>query len=155
MKTIRVYFLAVAYTLLFLLGANIVRSHLAMQKELDPMQVRFEAVVMDHHQNRAPYAGRIDKIIGARNEMLRGARYLWVGTWSAGPGFGPFYMKASWLPDELYQYAWGQSNRPSGRFADVLAMGFIIIAPLIAYLAAFVFAARFARHIFKPRHSRR
>ncbi len=152
MKVAKLYFLMSLLGFLIFFGAEIILNHMKMQKELDPIQMRFEAVVLDHYQNRAPYAGRVDKIIGERNEMLRGARYLWVGTWSAGPGFGPFYMKASWLPNELYQYAWGQSNKPSGKVADSLAMTLIIV-PLLAYLGAFVFAVWLTWHFFKSRRA--
>lgn len=137
MKTLKAYLLAIAYASLVFLGGNIIINDMNMQERLVPLEKQFEAVLMDHLKNHTPFAGRIDSIITARNEILRNEKYLWVGSWSTGnDGANAIYLKATWLSDRLYRYAWRTAAFGPQNFGDAVIVVFIYLCPVLAYFGA-------------------
>ncbi len=144
--TIKVYLLAITYAALMLLSGSIVLNHITMTEKLDPLEMQFEAIVMDHLKNHTPYAGRIDKIITVRNEMLRNEKYLWLGTWSTGDnGTNAVYLKATWLPEDVYGFAWRVANFGPRNTSDVIIEALIYIVPLIAYIGMWAVVVAFTQ----------
>lgn len=151
MSSFRAYTVAAAASILFFVMITATANHFIMEERLSSLKARFDAIALDHLENGAPYAGRINKIIAERNKVLHNAHYFLFGTWDTeSEGVDALYIKFSLLPDKSYLRLWGASG---GSFETTVMM-VSYFAPSLASLAASVFffwLARNATRNFRPR----
>ncbi len=130
----------------------IVNDHLLMSARVAPVAERFNKLVDEHYTAGTPFSGRIDRLIAERNEVLRKAHYLWLGSWSADDhGQLALYLNAGWMPEKMYQYVWTAAAHGSQSLASSLILCFSIPATFFVFAGAIAASVVLVRLAYRGR----